>query len=81
MWVAGVLKGRERRDVMRSKRNLRFFFESESRLSRSESGRVRFRDRGHFGLVDLVNERGRKGREPAVNVKTESRGVEGAFKG
>jgi hypothetical protein len=81
MWVAGVLKGRERRDVMRSKRNRRFFLESESRLSRSESGRVRFRDRGHFAFWDLVKERGRKGREPALNVKTERSGAEGAFKG
>lgn len=80
MCVAGVLKGRERRDVMRSKRSRRFFFEPESLSSRSERGRVRFRDR-HFGFVVFGKERGRNGREPAANVKTERRGVEGAFKG
>jgi hypothetical protein len=81
MCVAGVLKGRERRDVMSSKRNRRFFLEPEAWSSRSESGRVRFRDR-HFVFEVFGKERGRNGRDtPAVKVKTERRGVDGAFKG
>jgi len=76
-----VLKGRERREVMSISRNRRFFLEVESWSSRSDSGRVRLRDRVHRCFPDLVNERGRSGKGPAAKVKTEMSEVAGVLKG
>lgn len=73
MCVAGVLKGLERRDVMSRRRSRRFFIEPGGRPSISERGRVRFRLRQHF-LGTFGKDRRGPGIEPAVNLKTASKG-------
>jgi hypothetical protein len=73
MWVAGVLNGRESREVISSRRNLRFFLGPEGWSPMSASARLRFLFRpyefGHLG-----KDRWGRGREPAVKVKIASRG-------
>jgi len=67
MCVAGVLKGRESRDVMSSSRSLRFFLEAEMRSSTSAVGRDRFGHRRCDCLLKLS-----KGRETGVALKVKT---------
>lgn len=67
MWVAGVLKGRDRRDVMRCRRNRLFFLEDESPSSTSATGRDRFGDSRVDGF--FLNWRGRVATGKALKAK------------
>jgi hypothetical protein len=67
-----VLNGRERREVIKRRRNRRFFLEPAGWSSMSASARVRFRLKG-VPLADIGNERGGQFRGPAVNLNTEAR--------